>query len=160
MIIALILATTACVSTSSVDTGASDTTQDTAPSGTTATTVSIPEDGAPTDEAVAADQEFRVVPDGFADCDSVVLTSGWPTTSVYVESRNDCILEAAASGTPAQYSYTGRDLAGGMAGTILRVLGPGEILMIDYAVSPSGTVTDEETTCAELTTQELLPACA
>lgn len=157
--IALILATTACVSSSSVDTGAPDPTQGTAPADTSATTVSIPEDGAPTEAAVAADREFRAVPDGFEDCDSVVLTSGWPTTSVYVESRNDCILEAATAGTPAQFSYTGRDLAGGMAGTILRVLEPGEILMIDYAVSPSGAVTEEETTCSELTTENLLPVC-
>ncbi len=158
--IAWMLATTACVSNSSVDTGASDPTRDTAPADTSATTVSIPEDGAPTEAAVAADREFRVVPEGFADCDSVVLTSGWPTTSVYLESRNDCLLDAATAGTPAQYSYTGRDLAGGMTGTILRVLGPGEIRMINYAVSPSGTVTDAETTCAELTTQDLLPVCA
>ena len=106
----------------------------------------------PTQAAVEADEAMRVVPDGYLDCGTTSLTSGWPTTTMYVgEISAVCILDAANAGVPAQYSYTSRDNAGGVTGTILRVDGVEMIVELDYRVDDEGNPTTTELTCTSLT---------
>ncbi|NNF11415.1 MAG: hypothetical protein HKN74_14145, partial [Acidimicrobiia bacterium] len=93
-------------------------------SDTTATTAD-PSVGTPaTDQALAAAEAFRAVPDGYQDCGHTNLTSGWPTTTIFnAEIGAVCITDAAASGTRSQQSFSGRDNAGGLDGRIVRVEG-------------------------------------
>jgi len=98
-----------------------------------------------------ADMEFRVVPDGYADCGSTNLASGWPTTTAFfAEDGAACILGAAASGEPSQRAFYGRDTRGGIQGSIYRVQGLGDISMIEYYVDPSGSITSREEACTSL----------
>ena len=118
--------------------------------------------GTPSIAAVDADRSFRAVPTSHADCGSVVTTSGWPTTTTTPTDATDCIVAAAASGTPSQYAVTGRDFAGGMEGSIFRIDGPGEIVAVHYTVEPEGTVTFTERRCGSLTspTEGPQPECS
>jgi hypothetical protein len=61
-----------------------------------------------------------------------------------------CNVAAAAAGSPAQYAFWGRDGVGGIAGTIIRVEGPGEITFIEYTVDEDGDSASAETPCQEL----------
>ena len=121
------------------------------------------DDGTPSDAAVAADRAFRRPGPDHADCGVWVATSGWPTTFAPPPDVTDCIVAAAADGRAAQYTVTGRDFTGGMAGTTYRVDGPGEIVVIDYTVSADGTVSTDERPCAALGPVEsafdTFPAC-
>ena len=123
-----------------------------APTSVPTTTWSPPADDPtqPSPAAVAADREFRVAPSELFDCGVHVRTSGWPTTTVGDPGRVDCIVEAAEAGTSAQFVSTARDFEGGMEGMIFRVLGPADILVIDYRVDPAGDVTSTERTCTAL----------
>ena len=131
--------------------------------GDTTTIPTDPSFGTPaTDAAKQADEVMRAVPDGYADCGTINLTSGWPTTTAFVaEFSAQCINEAAASGEQAQQVFNGRDDAGGMDGTIIRVDGPGAITMITYHVDEAGSTTRAETTCNELESPPFAPpTCA
>ena len=116
-------------------------------------------DGTPASElAVAADQEMRAVPDGYVDCGSVSLRSGWPTTTVFnTEMQGECITQAAASGEPSQQAFSGRNNEGGIVGSIVRVNGPDDLAVIDYHIDPAGSVTSSETTCTGLDTSGIGP---
>jgi hypothetical protein len=116
-------------------------------------------DGTPaSDLAVAADEETRLVPAGYADCGSVNLTSGWPTTTVFnVAAQGECIIQAETSGEPTQQAYSGRDNEGGMVGSIVRVSGPEDATVIDYHIDPEGVVTISTTTCVGLQTSGIGP---
>lgn len=116
-------------------------------------------DGTPvSDLAVAADEEARLVPAGYADCGSVNLTSGWPTTTVFnVAAQGECITQAEASGEPAQHAFSGRDNEGGMVGSIVRVSGPEDVTVISYHIDPEGVVTISTTTCVGLQTSGIGP---
>ena len=110
------------------------------------------------DAAIATDEELRLVPDGHADCGSVNLASGWPTTTVFnAEVQGECIIEAAASGEPAQMAFSGRDNDGGVVGLIVRVGGTDDITVIEYHIDPEGVVASSETTCAVLDTSSMGP---
>lgn len=114
----------------------------------------------PSPAAVAAGREFRAAPDDLLDCGVHVRTSGWPTTAVFGPDQVDCILDAAETGTPAQFVTAARDFAGGMEGIVFRVLGPAEILVIRYAADPTGSVTSTESTCAALQAPNFpIPEC-
>lgn len=128
--------------------GSSTTLPDTSPA--TAWTPPADDPTQPSPAAVAADREFRAAPDDLLDCGVHVRTSGWPTTAVFGTDLLDCILDAAQAGTPAQFVTAARDFAGGMEGTIFRVVGPGEILVIDYGADPTGTITSSESSCVAL----------
>ena len=105
----------------------------------------------PSEAAFAADAAMQALPEGYADCGTVSLSSGWPTTTAYfAEVRGQCIAEALVSGDPAQQSFSGRDDAGGIVGTIVRVNGPRDVVVIDYRIDVNGTVASSETTCADL----------
>ena len=114
----------------------------------------------PSPAAVAADEAYRLAPDDLVDCGVHVRTSGYPTTVHPGIDVLDCILDAAAAGTPAQFVSTARDFEGGMEGTIFRVVGGQEILVIDYRADPQGVITSTETTCATLVgTNFPIPEC-
>jgi hypothetical protein len=119
--------------------------------------------GVPTGAALAANEVFIVsMPDGYADCGTTVLTSGWPTTTVFnPETTLTCLNDAIASGTPSQYAYWGRDGTGGIEGVIIRVQAEAPIALIAYSVDATGAVTSQERTCSQLTSgiQEP-PTCA
>ena len=129
----------------------------------TTTLPTEPTNGTPaTDAAKQADEVMQAVPDGYTDCGTTNLTSGWPTTTAFVaEFSAQCINDAAASGEKAQQAFNGRDDAGGMDGTIIRIDGPGAITMITYHVDEAGSTTSTETTCQELELPPLAPpTCA
>jgi len=129
----------------------------------TDTTAGSSVDGVATsDAAQAVDEAFRAVPDGYADCGSVNLSSGWPTTTAFFsEVRGLCMAEAADSGERSQQSFHARDNQGGRHGAILRVNGPGDIVMIDYRVDGQGIIASTETTCSRLDTPATgPPTCA
>jgi hypothetical protein len=135
------------------------------PSTTTPSTTasSVPIDASdptsPTQAAVTADQVERVVPTGYEDCGSVRVTAGWPTTFAFFGST-DCILAAAAAGTPAQYSTSARDFIGGMTGTIFRVESLERITVIRYEVNQFGSVEVIDTeTCTALVEKFPTPEC-
>ncbi len=111
-------------------------------------------DGTPTEAALAADRDMRRVPAGYEDCGSTIPTSGWPTTTVALPGRTDCILAAAVAGSPASYSVTGRDHAGGMRGVIYRVDGPGLFQVIRYQTTTTGALTDSVESCADFIAPE------
>lgn len=115
-----------------------------------------------TDAAKEADEVLRVVPDGYTNCGTTNLTSGWPTTTAFVSQMGaQCILDAAAKGERAQQAFNGRDDAGGIDGTIIRVDGPETITMITYHVDDTGSVTSTEAACPELQSPPLAPpTCA
>ena len=115
----------------------------------------------PTDAALAAHRLFEVPPAGYLDCGSQVLTSGWPTTTAYFnESADQCLLDAAGTGTLAQHVTWGRDDRGGLDGTILRVLGLDEIVRIEYHVTADGELTSGEGPCPALMVDFISPpAC-
>ena len=142
---------------------ASSTANATAASGGPTTTTWVAPDDDPTQPspaAVAADEAYRVAPDDLFDCGVHVRTSGYPTTVHPGIDVLDCILDAAAAGTPAQFVSTARDFEGGMEGTIFRVVGGQEILVIDYRADPQGVITSTETTCASLVgTNFPIPEC-
>jgi hypothetical protein len=110
---------------------------------------------------VAADRDFRVAPSDLLDCGVHVRTTGYPTTFPGDPTQVECIVDAAATGTPAQFVSTARDFVGGMEGTIFRVLGPSEVLVIAYTVDPRGDVATSETTCEGLEGRNSpIPACS
>ena len=110
------------------------------------------------DSAVAADEALRAVPDGYTDCGSVSLSSGWPTTTMYsAEMRGQCIADAQVSGDPAQQAFSGRDNIGGIVGTITRVNGLGDFTVINYRIDEAGSATTTETTCTEFDTESSGP---
>lgn len=113
---------------------------------------------APTEVALAADEAFRSVPGGYDDCGATVLTSGWPTTTIFnPEVSARCIVNAADSGISAQYATWGRDGVGGIVGTIIRVNGPGDITFIEYGVDADGNVDSADTPCQRLTVESFEP---
>ncbi len=119
---------------------------------TTATTADSSVGTPATDQALAAGEAFRAVPDGYLDCGHTNLSSGWPTTTVFdSEIGAVCITEAARTRTPSQQSFSGRDNAGGLDGRILRVEGASEVTMITYHIEPDGAVSSTRVTCQELT---------
>lgn len=123
----------------------------------TPTTVSG-QDVPPTELAQDADESIRVVPDGYADCGTTLLSSGWPTTTAYLpEVSASCIVEAVATGNRAQYSYTQRDNAGGIQGTIVRVEGQGSVTELSYTVDAEGNSTTVRVTCASLLVADFAP---
>jgi len=98
-----------------------------------------------------ADEAFREVPDGYADCGSTNLASGWPTTTVFfTDPGAACILAAAASGEPSQHDFFGRDTDGAIRGWIVRIDGPESISTIEYFVDGDGNITSTSTTCSRL----------
>ncbi|MGI9666534.1 MAG: hypothetical protein ACR2N2_05465 [Acidimicrobiia bacterium] len=109
-------------------------------------------DGTPPSEAaVEANEAMQALPDGYADCGTVSLSSGWPTTTAYfAEVRGQCIAEAVITGNPSQQAFSGRDNEGGIVGTIVRVNGPGDIVVVDYRIDVTGTVASSESRCAKL----------
>jgi hypothetical protein len=115
----------------------------------------------PTAEAEATNNDFILVPVDVLDCGTSILTSGWPTTTVFVaEIEAECILAAAKSGTPAQQTFWGRDDRGGIDGTIIRVDGPGAVTAVDYDIDPEGNLISGDTTCQELSVGSFEPpAC-
>jgi hypothetical protein len=115
----------------------------------------------PSAEAEAMNNDFILVPGDLLDCGTSILTSGWPTTTVFVaEIAAECILAAANSGTAAQHTFWGRDDRGGIDGTIIRVDGPGAITAVDYYIDPEGNLTSSDTTCQELSVGSFEPpAC-
>lgn len=108
-----------------------------------------------------ADEEFRVVPDGYTDCGSTNLASGWPTTTAFLtEDGAACILGAAATGEPSQQAFYGRDTDGGIRGWIYRVHGLGDLSIIEYYVEPGSSTTSTEEKCTSLGTSFAgLPPC-
>ncbi len=120
----------------------------------TATTYPLVEDetGTPVPDVTRqADEEFRAVPDGYADCGSTNLASGWPTTTAFfTDPGATCIIEAATAGEPSQQVFYGRDADGGIQGWIYRVQGPGDITLIEYYVDVDGEITSEDTACVRL----------
>jgi hypothetical protein len=137
----------------SVDPSASEPGDD--PAATASTTL---DDGMPpSDEALTADEAMRVVPDGYVDCGTVVLTSGWPTTTIFAPDAAACILDAADRGRPAQQAFTGRDQTGGMEGWLIRVDGPAGITMVEYRIDADGGTTSAETSCTTLETTPMGP---
>ena len=103
----------------------------------TASSVDDAEGTPASDAAIATNDELLLVPDGYADCGSINLASGWPTTTVFnVEVLGECIAQAAASGEPAQMAFFGRDSEGGIVGSIVRVGGTDRIRVIDYHIDP------------------------
>lgn len=122
----------------------------TPPTGSGSTTWTPPADDPtqPSPAAVAADREFRTVPAGHLDCGTAILTSGFPTTTAPLPGRVDCIVEAAAASTPAQYAHTARDLANGMTGMLFRVTVGGATQRIEYTVDPGGVVQSTTFACA------------
>lgn len=128
----------------------------------TTTSAADPDDpSAPTDASLAANDGFLVVPDGYADCGSSILTSGWPTTTVFnPEVELTCLNEAIGSNTSSQYAYWGRDGAGGIDGTIIRVNASQPLTFIDYTVDSSGNVGNRIYACVELESDiAQLPVC-
>jgi hypothetical protein len=106
---------------------------------------------APTEDSLAANESFLAVPAGYQDCGETVLTSGWPTTTLYfAETELACINDAIASHTPSQYVYWGRDGNGGVTGTIIRVNPTGPLSVIGYTVDSTGTVVSSERSCADI----------
>ena len=122
----------------------------TPPTGSGSTTWTAPADDPtqPSPAAVAADRQFRTVPAGHLDCGTAILTSGYPTTTAPAPGRIECIVEAAAASTPAQYAYTARDLANGMTGMLFRVAPGGATQRIEYRVDPDGVVESTTFACA------------
>jgi hypothetical protein len=148
-IVALLVSVAAAACTASVDDSTTLTTEP--PFGTPAT-----------DAATQADESFRAAPDGYTDCGTTNLTSGWPTTTAFVaEIGAQCISDAATSGDRAQQAFNGRDDAGGIDGTIVRVDGPRAITVIAYHIDQDGAVTSTETSCQKLESPPFAPpACA
>ncbi len=106
---------------------------------------------APTSESLAANEGFLTLPTGFADCGATILTSGWPTTTVFNDEITlSCLNDAIASQTASQYVYWGRDQTGGISGLIIRVNTLGVLTVIDYTVDAAGNVESSDQTCAEL----------
>ncbi len=108
--------------------------------------------GQPSPAAIDANTAFRVVPAGLADCGTRVLSSGWPTTTATPPGITDCIVDAAATGQAAQFSYSTRDHANGAWGRIYRVEPGGTLVVIAYTVDPSGRVASDRTPCSGFAT--------
>jgi len=143
-------------------TSAGPTTTDPSTRDPTTTVFQVDDEGSPSPASIAADREFRTVVPTHANCGSIITTSGWPTTAPPRPDATECIVAAAATGDPAQYSVTGRDFQGGMAGVTFRVDGPDDIVRIDYSVAPDGTVTTDETPCTALSEPspfDAVPVC-
>ena len=112
----------------------------------------------PSDAAVTANQQAQSVPEGYRDCGTVNLTSGWPTTTVFIaEQAGECIVAAEESGQPAQQSFSGRDSNGGIYGQIVRVNGPADMAVTEYQIDAAGNITSTETRCPELVTAGIGP---
>lgn len=108
---------------------------------------------APTEQAMAANDELLRIPAGLADCGTTVLTSGWPTTTAFnPEVSASCIMSAVETGVPSQYAYWFRDGAGGLQGVIVRVEGPDSLLFMEYNVDEAGILTGLFEPCAGLET--------
>ena len=114
-------------------------------------------DGTPSDPALTADETMRAVPDGYVDCGTVVLTSGWPTTTIFTPDAAACILDAADRGRPSQQAFTGRDHTGGMEGWLIRVEGPEAITMVSYRIDADGGTATATTSCTSLETSPIGP---
>lgn len=113
---------------------------------------------APTDAALAANERFLEVPNDLLDCGATVLTSGWPTTTVFnPEISSRCILDAAQAKEPAQYAYWGRDGTGGITGVVIRVNELSPITVVEYSVDAAGGLDSAEEPCAALETESLEP---
>jgi hypothetical protein len=139
--------------------GCADDAPSTTTSEPTATTSDLAAGTPPTDTATQANAAFTRVPAGYADCGTVILTSGWPTTTAYLaEIRSTCIADAADTGEPTQQAFWGRDDRGGIEGTFIRVDGPEAITMTSYRIDADGTVTDSgETECRALEIPDFEP---
>lgn len=110
--------------------------------------------GAPTEAAIDAANAFTQTPVGYVDCGVSVLTSGWPTTTMYVAEVATCILEAVE---PAHYAYWGRDQLGGAEGAVIRLEASGKFLQIDFRVDDQGDIDSEQSTCSSLTSDPFEP---
>lgn len=121
-----------------------------------ATTWTAPADDPtqPSPAAIAADREFRIVPEGLLDCGTAITTAGYPTTTVAPPDWSGCIDAAAMNGTPAQYSVTARDFDGGMTGEIFRVNPDGSLENIGYQVDIDGEVSSRTHVCDEFRTSD------
>jgi len=141
-------------------TSAPPTTETSMPPTTTTWTPPPDDPTQPSPAAVTADRQFRLTAADILDCGVHVRTSGYPTTALAHPDALDCIEAAAAAGTPAQFVTTARDFTGGMEGTIFRVLGPGDILVIDYNALVDGTVDSTETSCDSISVDNFpIPEC-
>lgn len=109
-----------------------------------------------------ADAAVRSVPDGWLACGDTNLASGWPTTTIYLpQVAAQCIVEAAGSGDPAQHAVYGRTGDGGITGSVIRVDGPGSVVIVNYAIDPQGGMTSTQTACSSLELPPLAPpVCA
>jgi hypothetical protein len=126
------------------------------------TSATDPDDpSAPTGGSLAANEGFLVVPDGYEDCGASILSSGSPTTTVFdPEVELTCLNEAIESNTPSQYAYWGRDEAGSITGTIIRVNASQPFTLIDYTVDSAGNVDSSVYECFELESDDdQLPVC-
>jgi hypothetical protein len=100
----------------------------------------------PSDAALASARDAAAVPPGALDCGQDVPTWGWPTTAVLRPDRWDCIVDAAATGTPALYSVLARDHSGGVDLIVYEVVRPGQARIVTEHIDGQGTVdasTDE-----------------
>ena len=112
----------------------------------------------PSEAAIAANEVAQAVPSGYEDCGTIDLTSGWPTTTVFIaEQAGTCILEAEEAGRPAQQSFSGRDGNGGLYGQIVRVNGVSDMSVTDYVIDATGDITSTENRCPELATSGIGP---
>ena len=104
----------------------------------------------PSPAALEADEGVRSVPPGIFDCGTAFTTSGYPTTTIPRLEQLDCIVDAAATGDPAQFAFAARNFTGGMTGTIYRINTDGTFVEIDYEVDLAGIVVRESTAaCSE-----------
>ncbi len=119
--------------------------------------------GVPTEAALAANEVFLVeMPAGYADCGATVLTSGYPTTTVFNPDVSlTCLNAAIESGTPSQYAYWGRDGTGGISGAVVRLGEDASLTVIDYRVDSEGKVASTSQQCDELESDVMQPpVCA
>ena len=121
-----------------------------------------PTDTPPTDAALEANAAFTTAPEGVLDCGSVALSSGWPTTTVFIAyGAGTCILEAVDDGTPAQQAYWQRDNEGGIVGSLVRVDGPSAITETSYTIDANGDLESATVTCSGLDVPNTgPPSCA
>lgn len=86
--------------------------------------------------------------DDFDGCGLWWLTSGWPTTTVFVDVPGQgCLVAAHAEGRGGRQWFFERDGAGGATGWGLEMDETGAITQTDYVLDAEATISQSRTTC-------------
>lgn len=86
--------------------------------------------------------------DDYDGCGLWWLTSGWPTTTVFVDVPGEgCLVAAHAEGRGGRQWFFERDNAGGATGWGLEMDESGAITQTDYVLDAEATISQSRTTC-------------